>query len=82
MKITMAFTEENMLYKGKPMSEMSNEDIIELEERVEKMTRKSNKILEEILHDLQNEPWYDKMRRNINFMAKYRMLINPFRRIL
>ncbi len=79
MKNVGSFTEDNMAYKGKPMSEMSGEDRSELKMKLDnRKTRKRNPILEEILDRLNNEPWYDKVRRNLNTMLYYKIWLNPF----
>jgi hypothetical protein len=40
-----------------------------------------SKIVSEILNKLWGEPWYDKVRRNINFMFNYGIYRNPFYRV-
>lgn len=45
------------------------------------MNKKRNPILEEVLDRLNGDPWYDKVRRNLNFILYYRVWINPFWRV-
>ena len=46
-----------------------------------KKKRKRNIILEKILEDLDNEFWYDKVRRNINFIFNHRIYRSVFYRV-
>lgn len=57
---------------------MSEENKSELRMKLDNRGGKRSPIVEEILEKLRKEPWYDKARRNLNFMFYYKIWLNPF----
>ena len=60
---------------------MSEEDRDNLRMKLDNTCRKRNPTIEKILDKLNNEPWYDKVRRNLNFILYYKIWRNPFYRV-
>lgn len=78
MKIIQGIKDDDVLLNGLTKKEIMDRSEATLQEEVIKKGRKRNPIIEEILEKLRNEPWYDKVLRNLNIMLYYKIWLNPF----
>jgi len=78
MELIQGIKDSDILINGLSKKQIMDKGEATLQEKVIKKTGKRSPIVEEILEKLRNEPWYDKVRRNLNTMLYYKIWLNPF----